>query len=206
MTTFKVLIGFSRYSGPDLTVKTDSIIDHMTGNANFPTPQPTIIQLTAAGSDFKVALAAADSGSKTDTANKNQKREVLENILRDLGLYVQLNGKNEETILLSSGYDLQKSKTHIGTLAKPENVKVTPGDNKGAVKIALKTVVGADSYIFEYTALPIIDATIWKIKTSTKANVQISDLTSGKEYAFRVAGVGSDSELVYSDVVNSFVL
>jgi hypothetical protein len=41
---------------------------------------------------------------------------------------------------------------------------------------------------------------------STKAKATISNLESGKQYAFRVAAVGANPTINYSAVINSYVL
>jgi hypothetical protein len=121
MSKPKITTEFSRYSDPDLLAKVDEIYDSLTSNLNFPTPTPALIIVNTLASDFRLCLTNAASHDKVDVSIKNQKRELLESTLINLGLYVQANGKDDESILLSSGYDLQKPKAPIGLLDKPEN-------------------------------------------------------------------------------------
>ena len=62
--TVKPAIGFLTKDGDaQLDQDTETIIASMTGNANFPTPSPTLAVITTALSAFTVALAdAADGG------------------------------------------------------------------------------------------------------------------------------------------------
>jgi hypothetical protein len=206
MSKPKILVGFTRYSDSALIVKAQEIITHMTNNPRFSKPVPAIADITKNCADFEASVAIAQSGSKTDTAIKNQKREVLENALGNLGLYVQANGNNDESTLLSSGFDLKKDKSPVGTLPKPENLKIMPGNGSGTLKVSVNSIDGADSYLFEYALMPITDNSEWVLKPSSKANISVSGLESGKQYAFKVAALGSNPDVVFSDIASSFVL
>jgi hypothetical protein len=201
MAKLKVISGFSKLRDDDLDTKAQFIIDKMTNNPNYPAPIPDIAALTNAKNEYVVALTDKETGGKEKTAIKNQKRTNLETILGQLALYVQQNCQNDLAILLSSGFDAAKPKEKIGLLEKPQNLKAEDGPNAGTIKLSVKSVKGADSYLFECTEAPVSNDSVWTAKPSSKANYIFEGLTSGKQYAFRVAGVGSDPTLVYSDVV-----
>lgn len=206
MTKFKILTGFTKFTDSGLLVKAKIIRSGMEKNVNYPDPSPPLTDVAVAITDYENSLSNSGSGGKLDTAVKEQKRTVLENLLTNLGLYVQANGKNDESILLSSGYDLQKQRTPVGMLAKPENIKVMPGRSTGSLKVSINSIPGADSYLFNYTEMPLLANSNWQLMPSSKATVLINGLESGKQYAFKVAGVGSNPDLVFSDIVTSFVL
>ncbi|WP_394993605.1 hypothetical protein [Emticicia sp.] len=42
--------------------------------------------------------------------------------------------------------------------------------------------------------------------SNTSTSIMVTSLQSGKEYTFRVVGVGNNSTRIYSDIFNSFVL
>lgn len=202
----KVITGFSRYSDGDLSIKAKHIVTSLTGNSNYATPTPTLSAVSNAITAFDSATEAAVDGDKQSTALKKQKREELEALLNNLSLYVQLNGQDDEVILLSSGFDLKKAGTPVGVLPKPASIKVSPGDNSGSVKVVVAKVEGAKTYLFEYTLTPVTSDSVWTDVASTKTTAIIDNLISGKQYAFRVAGVGADTTLVYSDFITSFIL
>jgi len=192
-----------RLAQTKLLQKAQMILQCMTGNANFPTPAPDLETISSAIADFSEALA--NPASKANTALKKQLRATLIALLNQLALYVQMNGNNDETILLSSGYSLRKTKQPVGVLPKASNFRALPLHNC-MIKLSNKKIDGADSYSYEYTATPVIDTSIWTIINSTKANTVIENLTSGSCYAFRVAGIGANPTVIYSDVVTSYVL
>lgn len=205
MTIQKVITGFARLRDEDLNTFTQNILNKMTGNTNFVTPAPALADVETSLKDYQAALAHAKGGTKEATSLKREKRAALEALLRDLAAYVQVTGKNNSTVLLSSGFDLRKASTPIGILAKPVAVKIVPGPNPGSVRISVERIVGADSYIFQYVEAPATPTSLWHTKAATARTITIDNLTIGKEYAFRIGAVGSDPTIVYSEVLTKFV-
>jgi hypothetical protein len=206
MATNRVRISFKNYKDAELEQKAQHIVQSLTGNSNFSTPNPSLADVQTAINKYGDALSKAVDGSKQDTAVKNQARADLESLLHDLGLYVQLTGKDDPSIILSSGFDISKTPSPVGILPKPNGFSVSPSASKGSIDLSTNAINGAKTYQYEYTDAPISAASIWHVVTNTSTAVTINNLQSGKEYAFRVAGVGSDPTRVYSDVVTSFVL
>lgn len=196
----------NKYSEPALNVKAGSIISEMTGNANFPTPVPTLEVVTSANDAFTLALKNAENGTKEDTVVKNNRKQELIALLKKLADYVQLASNGDEAIIISSGFDVNKKPSTVGPLEKATGLTVSMGTNRGSVVLDCDVVKNATVYLFEYTALPLVADSIWIQKVSTKHKQQIENLTSGKEYVFRVAGAGSDPSRNWSDQISSFVL
>ena len=89
-------------------------------------------------------------------------------------------------------------------MAKPENFKVENGPNPGSVKLSLDKISGANSYVYEYSTVPTSAASNWTVGVGTSTKFTIVGLTSGQQYAFRVAGIGADPTVMYSDVLNRY--
>lgn len=208
METFKVIRDFStsRYTDLELSAKATHVVEQMTGNAHFPTPVPQLETLTSNNANFIEALNKAVGGSKEDTVIKNNIRKMVETLLKRLADYVQITSDGDEAIILSSGFDVNKKPTAIGPLPKATGLEVKPGDNKGTMLANCNVIPSASFYEFEYTEAPIAPNCIWIVKTTTKHRLLIEGLTSGKQYAFRVAGAGSDPSRNWSDEIYSFVL
>ncbi|OIR13263.1 hypothetical protein GALL_56480 [mine drainage metagenome] len=202
MATPRVKVSFSTYTDSGFYQKSEHILQSMTGNPNFATPTPTLADVQTAITKYSDALGKVIDGTKQDTVLKNQARKELEALLHDLGLYVQLNGKNDEAIILSSGFDIANPRIPIGILPKPTGFNTGKNTITGCVDLELDPINGAKSYQFEYTDAPVTETSVWHVVTSTAAFITITGLVSGKEYAFRVTGVGSDPTRVYSNVLN----
>jgi len=208
MEKFKVSTDFSgnKYPDKELNVKANSIIADMTGNEHFPTPSPTLAVVKVCNDRFTEVLVKMEDGTKQDTANKKKVREELEDTMQQLALYVQGASGGDEAIILSSGFDVNRKPAPVGPLAKPTNLKVKVGENKGSLDITWNPVEHASFYEFKYTEAPSNGASNWIMMTTTKHKFLLSDLTSGKQYAFKVAGAGANSSRVWSDEITSYVL
>lgn len=208
METFKVIRDFSsgQYSDPELSVMASHVVELMTGNANFPNPNPTLDVIATANAAYLQALYKAQGGSKEDTVIKNRNRRIIESLLKTETDYVQQVSGGDEAIILSSGFDVNRKPAVIGPLAKATGLVIKAGDNKGSMLVNCNVVNHAAFYEFEYTATPSTLTSIWLKRTSTKHKMLIDGLTSGKQYTFRVAGAGSDPSRNWSDEISSFVL
>ena len=98
----------NQYSDSALTTKVNTVLEKMTGNTSFPNPDPALAEVKAKNDLFTLAAAKAPQGGKQETANKNQLREELVSLLKRLVIYVELTCNGDETMLLSSGFDLHK--------------------------------------------------------------------------------------------------
>ena len=202
----KINLGFTSYNDGELSVKTDFIINCMTGNANFTNPEPPLVEVSAALDAFGQALTNANGGGKDLTLVKNSKRAVLENLLSNLGLWVQLHSSGDEVTLSGSGFDLTKKRAAVGVLPKPVNFVVMPADGQGSVKVRMQAISGAHAYVYEYTTAPAVPGSVWSIVQKTRSSAIIDGLESGVQYAFKSVALGANPTKVYSDVISSFVL
>lgn len=143
---------------------------------------------------------------KEQTIIKNQARATLLSLLTSLALNVQLSSKGDDLALESSGFDVITRRSAVGVLPKPVNFVAKPADVPGSVKLSMKAIDGAKTYMYEYTAMPVKDDSQWSSALSSRASVTINDLISGSQYCFRAVAVGADPTLVYSDNVSSYVL
>jgi hypothetical protein len=208
MVKYKVSTDFSsnKFSDKELSVRVDSIVVNMTGNALFPTPMPSLTSIKESNTRFAAALVKMEDGNKQDTANKRKSREELEGLMGQLALYVQSVSGGDEAIILRSGFDTNKKPAPVGQLDKPGNLKAKPDENKGSLIISWDPVDHANFYEFKYTEAPSSDTSMWNLLTTTKHRMQVGGLTSGKQYTFKVAGASADSSRIWSDEITSYVL
>ena len=202
----KVLTSFGEYTDGDLDTKARHILEEMTGNADFPSPEPPLKDLENAINAFEEKRTKAVDGSKKDTEAKKIARESLENVLTRMALYVELASNGDNTKKEGSGFTIEAEESHpVGLLSKPK-FGVRPGPNKGSIFVGCEPIEGASSYRFEYMKLPVETNSAWTVVTGTNSKQLITGLESVKEYNFRCAGIGTERTLVYSDIITSAVL
>ena len=204
MTT-TVITSFSRMRDDEIAIRAHNIVEKMTGNPNFTTPVPALADITAALTEYHLALEQAQNGGTDKTAAKNAKRLALEGLLRSLALYVQLQCKNDLAIILGSGFDARKAPaTPVTVMKRPAEFTVVNGPYPGSMELSVERIPGAGSYVFEYAAWPVTETTPWEKISVRSRTYTIKGLTSGQQYAFRATAVGFDDTPVYSDVISRY--
>lgn len=183
MALLRLTNGFDRMSDANLVVRSQNIIAAMTGNANFPTPDPTLATMQTALDAFSDALDAAKTGDKTAIAIKNQKKADLVDQIHLLGAYVLYTSKQDSVIAVSSGFNIAKEPQPSPSITKPENFQVDNGLNTGELQVSFNPVPGARSYMYQYTSdTAVTDATQWETETGTVKQNLFYGLTSGSRY------------------------
>lgn len=189
-----IKLGLRELDIPQLIAKTRQIVIAMTGNANFPTPAPTLAALTAAADDLEAKLAAADQArlaSEAATLTQNTSVGSLTALLTSEGNYVQTASGGDAAKIESAGMEVRDPSTPIGELPAPTDLDATEGDHNGELDLHWAPVRGAKSYLIEKSADPPT-ATSWAVaQVSTKSSATVTGLTSGSKVWFRVAAVGA---------------
>ena len=73
----------NKYPGEKLHVFADTVLIKMTDNSDFPTPSPTLEDLSAANTAYAQAIDNAVHGTPKQTALKKETRQVLAKLLND---------------------------------------------------------------------------------------------------------------------------
>jgi hypothetical protein len=162
------------------------ILQTMTGNINFPSPQPTLAAMTTATNALDAAVKIPKPHTPTQTADIQVKRKLLRDLMTSTGAYVEgvanLDPVNALTILKSSGMT-----PHADPKPKLNGFRFLPNAIPGQVKLATDRTNGA-MYKWQYTLTPA-DETSWKTQESNVTKTVIPLLISGARYSFRVAVV-----------------
>ena len=119
-----------------LTGLSDSDLDEFAGNI--------VVSLTG-NTAFHDALLAAAQGGTQLTAVKNEKREVLEDLLRQEGSYVQAIASHNLSTLLSSGFEANSTNRAPSALDAPTIVGLDNGMTTQFI-LRMQPVANARSY------------------------------------------------------------
>jgi hypothetical protein len=165
------------------------------GKPAFPTPPVTQAALLTGITNFTTALAAAETGGPTDTAEKNNMRETLIGLLRQLATYVQENHGNNLATLLSSGFEAASTNSTSVPLETPSIKDIINGNSRQLI-LRVEAVENARGYHVRYALIganglpgPYIGPVYFK---STRRMV-IEDLTPGGTYVFEVCALGGST-------------
>jgi len=203
MATLRVLTGFSKYSDQQLATLAGAVIKGLAGNKAFPAPPVDLAAVQTALDEFGAAVADQVQGGTTATAAKNNKRNVLVELLRKLALYVQIHCGNDLEVLLSSGFSPATQATSVSALPKPSITRVDYGHTTELV-VNVARVPRARSY--ELRSAPIGAGGTpgpWQSNGSftSSRSMRINGLTPGTNYLFQARAFGSPGYSDWSDPV-----
>jgi hypothetical protein len=206
MKMFRITNGFDKMNDAFLLIRANFIKDSLAGNSHYPTPLPTLTDLSSTIASFQAAVLNAQSGNRQEVSVKNEIRTTLIMQLHLLGNYVLFTAGGNEVIATSSGFRISKQPEPRPAIINPQGLALVNGLNKGELELSCGGVAGARSYLHEITPAPLTPSSKWETITSTLTKNLFANLESGKEYVCRIAAVGVKKQLVYSDIVSRIAL
>jgi len=214
----KIGLKLSKMSADDKVEFARSMVLAMTGNAHFSNPSPALATVAQAATDLENAIMAAVDGGKSKTAVMHAKEVVLQNILTQLGLYVEATANGDASIILSSGADAKHGAGAPQVPATPAHINAVTSSAEGAISLDWDRVKNARVYVVEQlddastiqssrtintgNTLPVPVAANWhQVAIVTKSKLALTGLNSGNKYAFRIYCVGAAGNGNYSTPV-----
>jgi hypothetical protein len=188
-------------SDSQLIADTETITTAMDENPYFVLPSPSLAAISGAQAVMVTAMAAAADGGITLTAIKNAKRALLVALLRQLASYVEVTSNGDLTVLMSSGFPIQKpQRDPIGVLPAPSNLTVGFGARTGELHAVAKPLVGAAIYNWRVTTAAAPTVVVQTAQTTAASNT-FTGLTPGVVYNIEVNALGSAGPSNWSDPV-----
>jgi hypothetical protein len=135
-------------------------------------------------------MAAAQTGGVADTAAKNNSRQTLIGMLRDVAGYVQISCNNDPAILLSSGFQMQSTNRPQVELTQPLSLSLKNGA-AGQLIARVDPVKSASMYegrikLSDGDWLP-------SVFTGDSQHIIFGGLTRGKDYTAQVRALGGST-------------
>jgi hypothetical protein len=193
-------------SDAQLVKDINQILTNLTGNASYPKAAALLLLVKAALDAFVAALAAAGGGGVALTATKNDKRAALCALVRSLALDVTDECAGDLTVLLTSGFPIQKPQRFpIGDLPTPASPVLSLGLHSGSLDASVAPVYGAVTYNWQLVAINAPTVILQTIET-TAASVSFSGLTPGVIYQVIVNAVGTAGTSDWSQPTNQMVV
>lgn len=203
----KIKLGLADLRVSEVRELGQRVITGLSTNAGvFPTPKPTVAQLTTMVGSLTTAIANVDMAEQlvkqryTELATA---RTALENGLTEEAGYVESVAKGDATKINMAGMDVRAAAAPVGPLAKVLNLAATEGDHDGSVDLQWDRVRGARTYDIQ-TSTDGDGA--WTLHSScTKSAATVTGLTSGNKLWFRVRGLGAAGPGPWSDPATKVV-
>lgn len=201
----RINLNFKRYTDGALLILAQGIAAALTGNAYFPTTDPTVAILQTTIGNYTSDLAAAALGGKNNVAAKNVTKANLIAVLTSLALDIMKQADGDLQKLVSTAFPLTKDRTPLGPLGDPQILKLEDGPLTGSLAVVISKVTGAKTYGYEYTLDPLTDASQWSSEIDNSVKHTFTDLESGKKYWIRVVAYGTDEQETDSAPVSRIV-
>jgi len=197
----KVKLNLQHKSDTELVQFNQQHITAMTGNANFPTPNPPAAAFATLATTFENAVNAVVAGQQTQlqlTATKETARVAVEAALRQREGDVDTTSAGDEAKILSSGFQVREPAQPVGPLPAPLDFLATMGDLEGHIDLAWSRVRGAKTYLVQMS--PYATPRNWtQACIAVKSTCHVEDLTPGQTYVFRIAAIGTAGQGPWSD-------
>lgn len=191
MAQLRVALAFARLPDKELDNFALGVKDSLTGNAAYPTPPVTLANLETARADFEQKIADASSGGPPATAAKNNSRQVLLGMLRQIAAYVQMNCNNDMAALLSSGFQAMSTNRASLPLEKPVGLQIDNG-NTGELVASVTPVKNTSLY---EGRIKLQSSGEWQpsIFTGDSQHITFTGLTPGVVYTIQVRALGGST-------------
>ncbi len=210
----KLVIAFDTLSEADFQAKVGHILSSLTNNSNFPEPWPEPVpSLAQLNEAYRVYLDAYHASLTRDTLKIKQRdaaRQTLTDMLKHLASYLEVIAHLDTDKLFTSGFDLRKDIVrgiYGGTLPAPSDFKIAHGPKSGTLMLHVARLAGAKSYeVQSAQGDPAIEAN-WQHSThsATGTHILLEGLSPAQTYWFRIRGIGSGGEGVWTDPVSVIV-
>jgi len=187
---------------PALIALAKSIVQSMTGNATFPTPEPPLATVTQAITDLETAQSAATARTHGAVAARNDKRTALVALLEQLRAYVQkiadANLDNAPAIIQSAGMNPRKVASRTKRVFAAKNGAVS-----GQVHLVTEAAARRASYDWEYST---DGGKTWQLLPSTlQAKTVMNGLQAATTVSFRYRAVTKTGETDWSQPISILV-
>lgn len=202
MAKFFVKLGLKTLNVLQLIALARLIVQKMTANGNFTTPDPPLADITNAADELEEIKGEVDA-AKANLAEKVARQNTAESKLADLltkeGRYVDNKADGDKAKIESAGMGVADEATPVGEMPKVENLSLSHGDSPGEVDAQWNTVKKRKNYTIQVTPDPI-GASAWITRGNpTKSSLTINGLTSGQKIWVQVCANGTSGSGPFSD-------
>ena len=206
MTIIQIKVSANNFTEAELLQKSDTAVQSCSGNVNFPKSQDVVKTLAEKTTVYGNKLAASTAGSKQAIAEKNTAMADLKLEYEVVGLSICAEVRGDKAKLATCGYEGRKHRAKKGDKKLPEsvNIEVKPGKAKDEVEVGLvgkvDNFVSANFYQTRQDPAGSVPPT-WTMRSSNARKYNFKNLELETKTWFKMEVVGTDSQVVESNIV-----
>lgn len=110
--------------------------------------------------------------------------------------------KGNREKLVSSGFDLVKTRQSRPMLVKPLPPRISGTDNSGQIKSIGKRHPGLLFIIHQITEYPLTSVSLWNAQTTSSVKHVFTDFIPNRNYLIRLCAIGVNKQCIESEPVN----
>lgn len=189
-------------SVPALIAQGRTIVEKMTGNPHFPSPNPPLAIITSHLDALEAAQTLANARTKGAAADRDVKKRIVLVDLHNLKAYVQLIASNDlpnaEAIITSSTLAVKKARA----VHTKVDLAATPGPITGSVKLVARSAGQRASYEWQWS----LDQKSWtQLPGTIQARTLVTGLTPMVVVYFRQKSITKSGPGDWGQVVSVMV-
>jgi Fibronectin type III domain len=204
----RIRLNLNRLSVNDKIAKGRQIVTAMTNHPSFPTPSPSLTDITAALEELDKAFAevqAARSDVTTRVVAQDDAEVKVDQMLTQIGGYVESIAGKDDKLISSAGMETKSTPTAPSVPSVPQGVSALAGERDGEIDLSWRPISNARSYTIEFSLDPATPASWAHIAIAASANKTLTNLKSGTRHWFRVAAINTLGQSGWSEHATKIV-
>ena len=208
MQELSIKKGISGLNNDDFKNHCQTVVNRLTGNANYPNPLPALDDVQEKINLFGdlVLQTKGSLRSPALTLEKNILKKVIDMDMETLFGFVKSKGYTDIVIQTSSGFPLAKLPEPVHEIGQCQNFRVTIGPVSGECTLRVNKLKGAQSYLFQCNETLTPEMENWISAASGELRTTITNLTPGKRYTFRVCAVHGNKMGPWSEYIIKYMI
>jgi hypothetical protein len=202
MAKFKVKLALQERDVPNKVEFGRIVVTAMTGNPDFATPNPTLVQLTTVTDDLETAYNNSEHGVLS-TALLHEAEEDFDTIMTAMSNYVDSIAKGSQAVINGAGMDATTVTNIPLVMTIVLGVEGRSGALTGEIKWDWDKVKGARIYLV-YLKEDVPAAEYKLVAFPTKTKIVLSGLTPGVKYFIQVRAAGASGLGPLSDASSAY--
>jgi len=188
----RITSGYKQFRDNDLISFGYDLIGGITGNAGLPNPPEALTELEKILLEYVEVNSKARKGDKAMRFRRKALRLKTLSLIGELAEFVTLTANGNPEILVSSGFELNKTRGTKALKAIQELRVSIDKPNEAVTEV--KKVTGAKAYAHQYTTDPLTSESVWVTKVTTAPSYTFTGLKSKEKYWFQVIAVGVNDQ------------
>lgn len=198
--------GLSGLTVPEKIERGGLFVSKLTGNAAFPSPDPSLATVGARIADLSSAWKLAQKGSEDDTRHLHQAEDAFDLVMLLLWAYVQHESQGDAEKILSTGMDVKDKPTpHREAPAVPTDLVAAYGTAEGSIALSFRcATTRSRSFRVRYRAVGATTWTEWSEVVFVR-KATLTGLPSGVRHEFQVRTESRAGTSAWSNTVSQMV-